>query len=75
MPKMLETGGCMVLPGIVDAWNCWTDACDSQEFMSLSRAQEHPTIDAAVDAYVLEIPGLGSAWGGAERRRVGGDQR
>jgi hypothetical protein len=52
----------MVLPGIVDEWNYWTDACDPQEFMNLSRAQGHPTIGAAVDAYVVEIPGLDRAW-------------
>jgi hypothetical protein len=43
---------------MVDAWNYWTDACDPQEFMTLSRAQGYPTIGAAVDAYVVEIPGL-----------------
>jgi len=54
----------MVLPGIVDEWNYWTDACDPQEFMNLSRAQGHPTIGAAVDAYVVEIPGMDPAWAG-----------
>jgi hypothetical protein len=63
----------MVLPGIESEWNYWTDTCDPQEFMNLSRAQGHPTIGAAVDAYVVEIPGLDHAWGGAERRGVGGD--
>ena len=54
----------MVLPGIVDEWNYWTDACGPQEFMHLSRAQGHPTIGAAVDAYMVEIPGLDRAWAG-----------
>jgi hypothetical protein len=54
----------MVLPGIVDEWNYWTDTCDPQEFMNLSRAQGHPTIGAAIDAYVVEIPGLDRAWAG-----------
>jgi hypothetical protein len=30
--------------------------------MDRSRAQGHATIDAAVDAYVVEIPGLDRAW-------------
>jgi hypothetical protein len=54
----------MVLPGNVDEWNYWTDACDPQEFMNLSPAQWHPTIDAAVDAYVVDIPGIDSVWAG-----------
>jgi hypothetical protein len=45
---MLETRINMVLPGIVEEWNYWTDACDPQEFMNLSRAQGHPTIGAEV---------------------------
>jgi hypothetical protein len=32
--------------------------------MNLSRAQGHPTIGAAVDAYVVEIPGLDRGWAG-----------
>jgi hypothetical protein len=32
--------------------------------MDSSRAAGHPTIGAAVDAYVLEIPGLDRAWAG-----------
>ena len=39
----------MALPGIVDAWTYWTDACAPQEFMNLSRAQGYPTIGAVVD--------------------------
>lgn len=54
----------MVLPGMVDAWNYWTGDLTTQEFMNLSRAQGHPTIGAAVDAYVVEIPGLDRAWAG-----------
>jgi hypothetical protein len=54
----------MVLPGIVDQWTYWTDTCDPQEFMNLSCAQGQPTIGAAVDAYVDEIPGLDRAWTG-----------
>ena len=66
------------------AWCCqglWTSGtigpttCDPQEFMNLSRAQGHPTIGAAVDAYVVEIPGTGSCVGRTERRRAGGDPR
>jgi hypothetical protein len=30
--------------------------------MNLSRAQGYPTIEAAVDADVVEIPGLDRAW-------------
>jgi hypothetical protein len=67
----------MVLPGIVDEWKYWTDASDSQEFMNLSRAQGYPTIGAAVDTYVVEIPGRDSGprsrLGGIHRGRVGGD--
>ena len=54
----------MALPGIVDGWNYWTDSCDPQEFMHLSRAQGHSTIGSAVDAYVVAIPGLDRAWAG-----------
>jgi hypothetical protein len=61
---MQEMRSSMVLPGIVDEWNYWTEACDPQEFMNLSRAQGHPTIGAAVDAYVVEIPGLDRGWAG-----------
>ena len=57
-------GTSMVLPGIVDEWNYWTDASNPQEFMNLSRAQGHLTIGAAVDAYVVEITGLDRAWAG-----------
>jgi hypothetical protein len=32
--------------------------------MNLSRAQGHPTIGAAVDAYVVEIPGMAREWAG-----------
>jgi hypothetical protein len=55
----------MVVPGTVDEWNYLTDTCDPQEFMNLSRAQGHPPIGSAVDAYVVEIHGLDRAW--AER--------
>jgi hypothetical protein len=48
----------MVLPGIVDAWNGWTDFTDPQDFMDRSRARGHATIGAAVDAYVIEITGM-----------------
>jgi hypothetical protein len=53
-----------VLPGIVDEWNYWTNTYDPQEFMNLSRAQGHRTIGAAVDACVVEIPGIDRAWAG-----------
>jgi len=32
--------------------------------MDLSRTQGHPTISSAVDAYVVESPGLDRAWAG-----------
>jgi hypothetical protein len=54
----------MALPRIVDEWNYWTDACEPQEFMHLSRAQGHPTIGSAVDTYVVETPGWDRAWAG-----------
>jgi hypothetical protein len=62
--EMLEMRITMVLPGIVDEWNYWTDGCDPQEFMNLSRAQGHSTIGAAVDAFVVAIPGRDHAWAG-----------
>jgi hypothetical protein len=68
----LEEKTGMVLPGIVDEWNYWTDACDPQEFMNLSRAQGHPTIGAAVDAYVVEVPGLDRAWVGLNAEELEG---
>jgi hypothetical protein len=54
----------MVLPGIVDAWSCWTDDLTSQEFMNLSRAKGYPTIGSAVAAYVVKIPGIDRVWAG-----------
>ena len=54
----------MVARGIVEAWNYWTDYIDPQEFMDTSRAQVHPTIGAAADAYVVEIPGMWREWAG-----------
>lgn len=54
----------MVLPGIVNDWKYWTDDLAAQEFMDQGRAQGHPTIGAAVDAYVVEIPELDRAWAG-----------
>ena len=65
----------MVLPGIVDQWNYWTDECDPQEFMNLGRIQGHPTIGSAVDAYVVEIPGLDRAWAGLNAEELEGDSR
>ena len=49
---------------LVKEWVYWTDDLTAQEFMDLSRVQGHPTIGAAVDAYVVEIPGLDRAWAG-----------
>jgi hypothetical protein len=54
----------MVHQNLVKEWVYWTDDLTAQEFMDLSRAQGHPTIGAAVDAYVVEIPGLDRAWAG-----------
>jgi hypothetical protein len=55
-PKTRETRTYMVLPGILDEWNYWTDTCDPQEFMNLCRAQGHPTIGAAVERGQREAP-------------------
>ena len=49
---------------LVKEWVYWTDDLTAQEFMDRSRAQGHPTIGSAVDAYVVEIPGLDRAWAG-----------
>ena len=54
----------MALPGSVDEWNYWADACDPQAFMNLTRTQGHLTIGAVVDVYEVEIQGLDRAWGG-----------
>ena len=54
----------MVLPGIIEAWNSWTDFTDPQDFMDRSSARGHATIGAAVDAYVVEITGLHREWAG-----------
>jgi hypothetical protein len=49
---------------LVKDWVYWTDNLTAQEFMDSSRTQGHTTIGAAVDAYVVEIPGLDHAWAG-----------
>ena len=54
----------MVLPWMVDAWNIWTDFAWLQDFIDESRRQGHQTIGAAVDAYVVEIPGMCREWAG-----------
>jgi hypothetical protein len=54
----------MVRKGIIDAWDDWTNFCPAQEFMDTGRAQGHPTIGAAVDAYFVEIPGMWREWAG-----------
>jgi hypothetical protein len=54
----------MVLPGIVEAWNHWTDFSDPQNFMDQSRAHGYETIGAAVDAYVVEMTGMHREWAG-----------
>ena len=54
----------MVLPGIVNAWNGWTDFTNPQDFMNRSRDYGHATIGEAVDAYVVEIMGMHSEWAG-----------
>jgi hypothetical protein len=48
----------MAHQNVVKEWVYWTDDLTAQEFMDRSRAEGHPTIGAAVDAYVAEIPGL-----------------
>jgi hypothetical protein len=54
----------MVRKGTEDAWNLWTNYRSVQEFMDMSRAGGHETIGAAVDTYVVEIPGLRRNWAG-----------
>jgi hypothetical protein len=54
----------MVLPGLSEAWNYWTDFTDPQDFMDQSRMHGQTTIGAAVDAYVVEITGLHREWAG-----------
>jgi hypothetical protein len=54
----------MIRQGIVDAWNYWTGFCDAQEFMDCGREHGRATIGAAVDAYVVEIPGMDPEWAG-----------
>jgi hypothetical protein len=49
---------------LVKEWVYWTDDLTVQEFMDRSRAQGHATIGAAVDAYLVEIPGLDRMWAG-----------
>jgi hypothetical protein len=54
----------MVHQDLIDAWNHWTASCNTQQFMDRSRAHGHETIGAAVDAYVVELPGLSREWAG-----------
>jgi hypothetical protein len=49
---------------LVKTWVYWTDDLTAQEFMDTRRAEGHATIGAAVDACVVEIPGLDRAWAG-----------
>ncbi len=49
---------------LVKEWVYWTGNLTAQEFMDRSRAEGHPTVGSAVDAYVVEIPGLDRAWAG-----------
>jgi len=49
---------------LIKDWVYWTDDLTAQEFMDRGRSDGHPTIGAAVDAYVVEIPGLDRAWAG-----------
>ena len=62
----------MVRQGIVDAWTDLTNFCDAQEFMDSSRAQRHGTIGEAVDAYVVEIPGMCREWAGLNAEQLAG---
>jgi hypothetical protein len=52
----------MVRQGIVDAWNYWTNSRTAQQFMDTGRARGRETIGAAVDAHVVEIPGMRRDW-------------
>jgi hypothetical protein len=54
----------LIRQGTADAWIYWADDRTAQEFMDRSRAEGYPTIGAAVNAYMVEIPGLGGAWAG-----------
>ncbi len=54
----------MIHQNLVKDWVYWTDDLTAQEFMDRSRSVGHSTIGAAVDAYVVEIPGLDPAWAG-----------
>ena len=54
----------MARQDVVKEWVYWTDDRTAQEFMDHGRADWHPTIGAAVDAYVVEIPGWDCAWAG-----------
>jgi hypothetical protein len=47
---------------LVKEWVYWTDDLTAQEFMDRSRAEGHATIGAAVDTYMVEIPGHDRAW-------------
>jgi hypothetical protein len=49
---------------LVKEWVYWTDDLMAQEFMERSRAEGHPTLGAAVDADVVEIPGPDRTWAG-----------
>jgi hypothetical protein len=60
----------MVAQDIADEWDYWTNICSVQEFMDTGRAQGHPTIGAAVDAYTVEISGMGVAT--TRRRQTAG---
>ena len=54
----------MAYQDLVKAWVYWGDDSTAQEFMDRNRADGRLTIGAAVDAYVVEIPGLDRAWAG-----------
>src|SRR5262249_10763561 len=54
----------MVLPGIIEEWNYWTDCTDPRDFMDQARARDRTTIGAAVDAYIVEIIGVHHEWAG-----------
>jgi hypothetical protein len=60
----------MVRRGIVDAWEYWTNDRPAQGCMDTGRAQGHPTIGAAVDAYVVEIQGMWHAWAGLDAEEL-----
>lgn len=60
----------MARQGIADAWNYWTGACAAQTFLDIGRAHGDETIGAAVDAFVVELPGVRREWAGLDAEEL-----